>query len=982
LKNDIEVPHQFLKELGLSRFVSFDLETTGLDDFCEIIEIGAVLYIDGEEAGRFAELVHPESSVPDNIVKLTGIDNRMLRNARSIREVLIDFLEFIEGAVIVAHNVNFDMGMLRRWTARCSLDLPAPITCVDTVPLSQVLLPTLANHRLSELAAYCEADLTNAHRAFDDAAATARVLLYLLRIGFGLKLTQIRQLVMLTAGTTDSMEVLFNSLLTWIKEQGSPQDALEFLPPFRNNLYRKVSMKTDSENNQDMIGGMRAWFGKDGHLKKAINEFQLRDQQLDLAEAVSQTMGLGEVSDTPFLLAEAATGTGKSFAYLLPAILKGRDLVAAEGKGVVLSTNTRNLQEQLFDKDIPLLGQLLQGSLKAVLLKGRSNYICGNRFARLIEEAPQRLSTLDRLKLLPLVLWMDGTNTGDIEECTGFHHNHNLALWSQLRSEALHCRSKQCRSVSRGSEPICYLNRIRREVNGAQLIVVNHSLLLADLEVEGYVLGDYKYLVIDEAHNLVRNAEKHLRKSFSFKLLNSLLRGIYDPDDSGKGLLKQIRAKVVDSEFVSESDRSQVIKALEALAETISEVSPLVTRYHKTLGDAQRDRHAENIRRTKFTQKHRLIKDQNPLRLHWELHRELYSKLPLLRNSVSDLDIVLQELPEEFALSGANLPGEFVALSSNLLEAFEMLDDLSSGESAEKTLKEIVEWVEVHPVSYESLFSSCPLDIGDELAIKLYSRLEGLVCCSATLTVADKFDHFIKSTGLAKIESKLRCECFGSPFNFDRQLRFMIPGWLPDSSYRNVDRFVTDLAGLVTRISEQYQRGCLILFTSYGLLNRCHSALMNQMDWRSTPLLAQGKDGARHEILAKFKEAGNAILLGTDSFWEGVDVPGEALQLLIMTKLPFDVPSEPMIEARMESITKSGRNPFMVHSVPEAVIRFRQGFGRLIRHEKDRGIFMLLDTRAVQKAYGESFIDSLPAKPTTYYREDDLLKAVSNFWRK
>lgn len=960
----------WLDAAGLDRFTAFDLETTGLDDDCEIIEIGAVRFEHGVETDRFSELVKPDAALPARIARLTGILPKDLRKARSIGDVLPEFLAWLGDDPVVAHNLPFDLGKVRRWAAKLGLAWRAPELALDTVPLGQTLLPTLASHRLAELARHFDAPHESAHRALDDARATAHVLRGLLRVAWGLELKELRALVLLTRGTGDFREPIFAGLLELRRREAGPRDWREAQPPSRLPLLVKAALDpADPAGRSDGEGGMAAWFGEGGRLSASLEGFRVRAPQLELAEAAATALALGGAGGGA-CLAEAATGTGKSFAYLLPAMLRGREAVAAGERGVVVSTQTRNLQDQLFDKDIPRLSRLLAGPLKAVLLKGRSNYLCGRRLARLLDEAPERLSAVDRCSLLPVVVWAAATASGDVEECTGFRAHQLPGLWGQLRSEGSTCRDKACRQ-----DPTCWAGRWRREAIDAQLVVVNHSLLLSDLEVERGILGEYRDLVVDEAHNFARSAERQLRKTFSFGALLARLRSLHDAGEGGKGLLKQLHRDASADPGRPEEERRRLLAALEALAAAVDELQAPLVRYRDELNAAQRERHEGAVRGSRYTQKLRFGAADHPLRPLHERHRESFAAQPGWDEASARALRLLETLAaEERPLADA---GELEALVEQVRAALQALDELAeAGENADEVC-----WVEVHPVSYESVFHRCPLDAGDALHERLWSKLEGVLLCSATLAVGGDFSYLEGRLGLDRLEEPARRVKLESPFDLERQMRVFVPGWLPDSSPRNLPVFGRDVAELVARISERFDKGQLLLFTSYTQLSRVYEELLQRLDWQRTPLLVQGQGGSRHELLEAFREAGNAVLLGVDSFWEGVDVPGDALKVLLMAKLPFEVPSEPLVQARGERIQQRGGNSFMEYSVPEAVIRFRQGLGRLIRHESDRGAFLLLDTRAVQKTYGELFLDAAPGKAGVFYREDDLLKALDNFLR-
>ncbi|MCB9474756.1 MAG: hypothetical protein H6678_13220 [Candidatus Delongbacteria bacterium] len=940
--------------------VAFDLETTGLEDSAEIIEVGAVRLVDGRVVDRLSQLVRPSGAIPPAIERLTRITPKMVRDAPPIQEVLPRLLEFMGDAPLVGHNVDFDLGFTSRAAEQCGLAFNRHRHAWDTVPLAQILLPTLGNHRLGTVATALGVTLESAHRACDDAEATALVFQQLVELGAGLK-PELRRLLRLVAHDTHSRQQdWLEQLDAWVAREGSrpPHPAAD--GRLADNVYIREAIGPETEDSE-----RARWFTPGGLLARSIAGFQHRPQQEEMASAVVRGFREGR-----FQLVEAATGTGKSFAYLLPAILQGRELLARGERGVVVSTNTRNLQEQLFHKDVPLLGSALSGPLKAVLLKGRQNYLCGHRWKALLDELPQRATIDERLRLLPLVIWTDRTRTGDIEECTAFHPWVVPQLWAMLRSDARACANPGCRKGEG-----CWLNRVRRHVADAHVVIVNHSLLLSDLQTEGRILGEYGHLILDEAHNLVRSAERQFRSEFSFPALSRTLRAIYDGEDRGKGLLRQLRSAVLDPTDPNGAG-NRVVRALEELAEGLAALQAPLQEYWTAYNTRQQALHGDAISATRYTYKARFTQANNPLLHHVDKHQALFAGVPGVRASLRALELELADLLEKKPDLAA-VPAELAFQSQTLLELLDELDALADHADGEQ-----VAWFEMHPVTRESQFLRCPLRIGRELADQLFSRLESLLLTSATLAVDGSFSYLQNSCGLNRLGREMDCLTLATPFDYERQARVLVPGWLPEPSARNRREFCRKLAELVADISTRFNKGTLMLFTSYSFLNTTLEELVNRVDYRRIPLLAQGKDGSRSDLLDAFREAGNAILLGTDSFWEGVDVPGDALQLLVMSKLPFDVPNEPMVEARTQALEAAGANAFMEYSVPEAVIRFRQGFGRLIRHEKDRGIFLLLDQRVVQKPYGSKFLDSLPVPTKRCIQSDDLMKKLSNFWEK
>jgi len=960
-----------LKHLGLERFAALDLETTGLDDTCEIIELGLVVYEGGQARTTVSTLVQPTQAVPPRILQLTGIDPRKLKKAPRLAEVLPEALAAIGSSPVVAHNLAFDQGVLERQSVRSGLPWHPAVAGWDTVPLARVILPTIESHRLADVASFLQVPLVNAHRATDDARAAGDVLLRLASLGAGMELPILRRLALLCHGTGDVQEAFFQGLVNWVKAQGQSDGWRAAMPIGRNGQYQCAGAGPRGGDFQ-----AEEWFGAQGRLQAAVEGFRHRPQQESMARAVGDWLAAPALDDAPRLLvAEAATGTGKSFAYLVPALLWSADRREAGGGPVVVSTHTRHLQDQLFDQDLPRLGAHLGRPLRAALLKGRGNYLCGHRLERLLEEAQERLGPADRLALLPLVTWAAITRSGDMEESTGFRAAHLGKLWSQVRSEGGSCANPLCRAGGRedGIGIVCWGSRARQSAQAAHLLVVNHSLLLSDLGVEHGILGPFDTLIVDEAHQFGRSADQHLRRSFAFHHVEGRLCGLHDPAAQGRGVLRQLRKGWQSA--VGEPDLNQRgLRAMEAVAEAVDEALVAVGRARAELSTVQRERHGESLQRNRYMHKERLRAGNSPLRLTAAACAEVEESLASLLRSLGPLEKALEDARQE---SLQSLQGECRSMAEALRQDLELLGLLLEEDDADG---EAVIWCEVHPQSAESIFHRLPLEAGLRLAEDLWKPLKRVLLTSATLTVAGSFDWISDRLGLRECQGQLDSLVVDSPFNFQRQARVLVPTWLPEASGYSTEAFATELARLLAQVCERYGRGTLVLFTSYTLLNRCHLALLRELDQRRFPLLAQGLDGSRTELLERFRSHGKSVLLGVDSFWEGVDLPGEALQLLVMTKLPFDVPGEPLLDARSDLLQRKGGNAFRDMSVPEAVIRFRQGFGRLIRHEQDKGVFLLLDKRAVMKEYGRRFLDSLPLGHQMVLREEDLHRELRSFF--
>jgi len=949
---------RLLELLGLEKFIAFDFETTGLEpERDQIIEIGAVLWEGGEEREQFTPLVKPQEVVTPQIFKLTGIEPSKLKRAPGIAAVFPDFTAFMADIPVVAHNLDFDLNFYQKTAA--ALQQPAPVIPpshrFDTLQLARFILPTLPNHRLGTVCSQLEIRLDSAHRAVHDARATGQLLLCLLQVASTFEDRLLEELRLITTGTQSYAERLVQGLLQFRAEEQTFGAEPCWQPLFRKNV---IHHRADAAGEEIAPDSIEEYFSRDGKLSAQLGGFHERSEQIQLAEDVAAT----GVDDT-FLVAQAGTGIGKSYAYLYPAV---RQAIQRRQR-IVVSTHTRNLQEQIFYRDLPDMLHGVEAACKAVLLKGRQNYICRNRWRNLLQNWREKLSQQDWEKLLPLSVWLQGTLTGDIEECTAFRHYLHPGVWSRLRSEAATCNGGLCRTHDGG----CYLTRVRRQAQNCDLVVINHSLLLSDLAADRGVLGDYDRLIIDEGHNLVEAAERQLKTELNFRQLKQVLNSLYQENTGERGALVQVRAAVT---FVGLPDARQAEfrDAVQESIESVIQCAVLTDQLRQASVEANQA-HAENIKALKFTLKKRFKGETNPLAVHHAVTTQLTEAGGCLQNGLQQLTEQLEATAEQLFPDDAAPLQDLLSLRDQWRLVLERLELFCAAADPET-----VHWEEIHPRTLESTFYACPLAIAAKLRERLFACLKQLVVVSATLTVNRNFDYFLEQTGLDDSPRPLQTRLYGSPFDYERQVRFLIPQYFSDA-VRDNSRFVSQLADLVEATSVRHGIGTMILFTSYRLLNNTYSELIERIDYHQTPILGQGLDGTRDAILEQFRATRGGILLGTESFWQGVDIPGSALEMLIITKLPFAVPTEPMVQARYEQIEAEGRSSFMSHAVPAAVLKFRQGFGRLIRSETDRGLVILLDRRVAVKQYGKAFTESVETPAAVVYQQEMLTRAVDDF---
>jgi len=690
----------------------------------------------------------------------------------------------------------------------------------------------------------------------------------------------------------------------------------------------------------------------DSALSAYLKGYEERPEQLDMASNVCAAF-----NDEKIAIIEAGTGTGKSIAYLIPSVL----WALKNSERVVISTNTINLQEQLILKDIPLIHRNVCKDFKAVLIKGRGNYAC-KRKASLLSSEGNYLFEDDAIAEERLILeWTEKTIEGSKAELDFLPRDDS---WEKVSSEADLCPRTKCKFYNE-----CFYYRARREAASSDILIANHHLLFADLAVkgesgghsEGAVMPPYQRVIMDEAHNIEDVATEHFGDGDSKRGFILLAGRLIGKKDRKKGLLPFVHIKMIKRKgrlpgsFMQETSSyigDELIPHVDSMRELATEFFDMVGYFAL---DVKKDPSDSDFlsgeKKLRITDEVKELSDWKEL---CEAALSVLHQTRICRKGLLKVIDALEELPEgddrdDFS---AQLM-EFKAYSDRL-QRFLGAIDLFFFHEAEGSVKSID--VSQRDRGLSVRFKISPVSIAEAMNSHVYDILKTAVLTSATLSVNNKFDYIRGRLGLKAEGERLTELMLESPFDFKRQAFIGIPTDMPLPTDKTYEKELEVIVGKSLKISGG---SAFVLFTSYKLLNRLHSSLSSDRNLSSYDMMRQG-EAPRTALLDRFRKVKSSVIFGSDSFWEGVDVPGDALSSVIVTKLPFSVPDDPLVEARCELITKEGGNPFMSYILPKAVLKFKQGFGRLIRNSSDIGAVLILDSRVVRKGYGNMFIRSLP----------------------
>ncbi|MGG1876978.1 ATP-dependent DNA helicase DinG [Paenibacillus cisolokensis] len=943
------------------KFAVLDFETTGNQSADEIIQVGLAIIEEDRSISRvYGTYVNPGIPIPPFITSLTGITDSDVADAPELEDMMMELVPMLDDVVLVGHNVAFDFNFLQNALDRCGY-LPYSGRILDTMHFLKICFPSLPSYQLGMVASHFGLEHDRPHQADSDALATAQVLLKCLEEIDDLPLLTIQRLSDLFADEDSDLAWFFDGIRTE-REHQSIQD-LDTYTYFRqfalavDDWTEIAPVRNEEEPNPLASVSFDEYMEQvRGRLRDILPQYETREaQDIMIGEVVKA------LDEDKHLLIEAGTGTGKSLGYLLPSIYQS----VKQEQRVMVSTHTINLQEQLRERDIPLLTKAVPFPFKAAVFKGRGHYLCLRKFEHKINRRDFHTPKEDVITAAQMIVWLTQTESGDDEEL-------NLGgrggdFWDTVASDSDSCLGRACPWFRK-----CFYHRAKHEAGLADVVITNHSKLFTDVKANHQLLPSYDRLVIDEAHHLEDVAGKHLGLSMKYFTVTHTLTRLYK--DSRNGQLPALRQMLSAS---AEEKATQWIGVIDRLYPDLITVKENWDRLNELLFGLIPDR-GDSGESGQLTMRLSPVKKPKDWDSLAEIERQIYVTLGECIRKGEQLAAEIKEELDDYGADSliTDITGLFKDLASHRegLHQFMALDN-----------EGIVYWMEASSnfKSKSLQMYAVPVDVSAQLKELFFDKKRSVILTSATLSVDKSFQFMIDSLGLqeAAEEGQLHTVQLPSPFNYREQALLVIPRDFPSVKGTVGDpKFVDTLVQSLAQTAEATKGRMLVLFTSYRMLRQVYEPLKEALSSSEIAVLGQGVDGgSRTKLIRRFQDSSASVLLGTSSFWEGVDVPGEALTCLAIVRLPFQPPSHPLVEAKSELLQQQKKNPFMKLSVPQAVIRFKQGFGRLVRTAQDKGIVIVFDTRVIESYYGKYFLYSLPGPKMEHMPTDQMVPRIAEW---
>lgn len=927
----------------MEKYVVIDLETTGHSPAKgdKIIEVGIVIIENDEIIDEYTTFLNPGKPIPTFVANLTGISDNDVVHAPTFAQQAEQIVNIMRNGYIIAHNVPFDLGFLNAELESIGMEtLMNPV--LDTVELSRILYPQAPGFKLGQLAEYLHITHNEPHRALSDAYVTAKLFLKLKQKLWKLPYETIVHLSRLERFMkSDLYEMLYQCQETVRYRKTAEPNIVSFqgLAFLKKDTYVRGNV-TISESYGDYLDNI---YESQGTLNIHMPNYEKRDGQRDMSETIFDAF-----QRNTHALIEAETGTGKTLAYLIPAIYEA----VKNEQRIVISTYTTQLQAQLLHQEVPLIRKLIPFPFHIALLKGKQHYISLEKLHRELRQEQQDNYDIALTKAMILV-WLTETETGDLEEI-------HLPSGGFLFAKKVTADSEYVSDSRSPWSAYSFYQSALSKARQADIILTNHALLCTDLFSKNQFLPSYEKIIIDEAHQLEETAAHHYGLKMDYVNMMYMLNQIGSTKDSNWLGRMFHKSPASIAEVLKEWDH--------VFANAKYETDELF----RTLFQCALKLHKQNAPLSDIGRIQCRLKDMDRL-AEWPVIIEMTSRLIFF---LQDLKNMLAKMVDDTQLD--MYEKEEINRFIQMLETITV--NLKHLFLVEETDKE-VKWIEIEASGAKNavyLYSE-PTDISSLLAKDFFAVKQSVILTSATLTMKNKFEFIQERLGIT--DGQVITKQINSPFSYEDQVQLLIPNDFPDIKYGNTDDYIYATCEAILSLAEITKGRMLVLFTAYDMLKQAHAILKEAMDNDQYMLIGQGiTSGSRERLKKSFQTFEKAILLGTSSFWEGVDLPGQSLSCLIIVRLPFQPPNHPIFEAKAKVLEREGKNAFMDLALPSAVIRFKQGFGRLIRSTNDRGIVFICDTRIKRARYGKYFTASIPNVPIHFDSTSALMKTARDWF--
>lgn len=914
-----------------------DIETTGTNPKEDrIIQFGCVMIEAGRMTARFSIDINPGRKISKQIQHLTGISNRRVQQAPYFEDVAATIYNLLADTVFVAHNVYFDYNFLNQELLRCqtpALTIPG----IDTVELAQIFLPSEPSFRLADLSESLGFIHENPHQADSDAEVTAQLLLLIEERMRALPLVTLEAIATLSGQTGMDTGSFIQTVMEEMKAH--PTSLSEDIEIIDGLALQKKQVELYTSTHYEEQVYPRKKQAKERIFGKTL---MYRKEQNRLMNAVYDHF---TQEDSKNLMIEAATGMGKTIGYLLPL-----SYLATPERPAIISTVSLVLQQQIMEKDIPLLNQLLDQPIQATIIKSYRHYIDLQRFKATLDAPKEQKQYL--LYQMAILVWLTQTKTGDLDELHLTNLNH--PLFSEIAHRGTSFLAKNQPFYAQD-----FVRFLEKKVQQSNFLIVNHAFLVQETQRKRPLLPASPYLLIDEAHHLPDIAEKVNDQRLSIAYFYKQIQQLIEPE--------------------------QLFDRLKHYLPTNHEV-------HRWLEIYQDELHAlceaqlflaEGL--NQFAAK--IKKDEYPEEMM--ITQEKLAELPIESSlAIDHLHLFyreIQQLQGQMRISLEKIQDSWTKqMRIDLASFYQLFDQMDKqAEFMEKWLEDwhenLIHWFIPNKIPQQTIFHLHDFNAALLKASVWYPRYTHIIYMGGTLKIGPNRQYLAKRLGIDGTPLKV----IASPYDYEKQARIYIPKEAPAISQVNNQQYVEYLSRTLTRLIDQEKRPILVLFTSHDILQKVYQMIHLPMLEQGREILAQGIGGSRQKLLKRFMLSEMSVLFGADSFWEGVDLPGDALQIVVVTRLPFDNPLRPMVKARNAYLESEGINPFYQESVPKAALKLRQALGRLIRGEEDRGVLLILDHRFLSAKYSSRIIQALPKKITIKEESlDDICQDIHEFLKK